>query len=76
MGSDESWDEDNVAGDDPWGLQAGHGTHAVIIYAGQLMEGNNTIISEVLTCKLYVALVVRVCIHVSGHPTRGTKCTV
>ncbi|KFY65432.1 hypothetical protein V496_02556, partial [Pseudogymnoascus sp. VKM F-4515 (FW-2607)] len=44
---DENWDEDNVAGDDPWDLQAGHGTHiAGMIYARELMEGNNTIISR------------------------------
>jgi hypothetical protein len=43
----ESWDEDNVAGDDPWDLHAGHGTHiAGMIYARELMEGNNTIISR------------------------------
>ncbi|KFZ24201.1 hypothetical protein V502_01319, partial [Pseudogymnoascus sp. VKM F-4520 (FW-2644)] len=31
---DENWDEDNAAGDDPWDLQAGHGTHiAGMIYA-------------------------------------------
>jgi hypothetical protein len=23
----ESWDEDDADGDDPWDLQAGHGTH-------------------------------------------------
>ncbi|OBT81153.1 hypothetical protein VE02_10081 [Pseudogymnoascus sp. 03VT05] len=44
---DENWDEDNAAGDDPWDLQAGHGTHiAGMIYARELMEGNNTIISR------------------------------
>jgi hypothetical protein len=44
---DENWDEDNVAGDDPWDLQAGHGTYiAGMIYARELMEGNNTIISR------------------------------
>ncbi|OBT70707.1 hypothetical protein VF21_10274 [Pseudogymnoascus sp. 05NY08] len=44
---DENWDEDNAAGDDPWDLQAGHGMHiAGMIYARELMEGNNTIISR------------------------------
>ncbi|OBT79273.1 hypothetical protein VF21_01965 [Pseudogymnoascus sp. 05NY08] len=44
---DENWDEDNAAGDNPWDLQAGHGTHiAGMIYARELMEGNNTIISR------------------------------
>ncbi|KFZ17095.1 hypothetical protein V501_01912, partial [Pseudogymnoascus sp. VKM F-4519 (FW-2642)] len=44
---DENWDEDNAAGDDPWDLQAGHGTHITgMIYAYELMEGNNTIISR------------------------------
>jgi RecQ family ATP-dependent DNA helicase len=37
-------DEDN---DDPWDLQAGHGTHvAGMIYARELMEGGNSIISR------------------------------
>jgi hypothetical protein len=44
---DENWDEDNVAGDYPWDLQAGHGSHIVgMIYARELMQGNNTIISR------------------------------
>ena len=43
----EDWDEDNVDGDDPWDLQAGHGTHiAGMIYARELMEGDNSIISR------------------------------
>jgi hypothetical protein len=43
----EEWDEDNVEGDDPWDLQAGHGTHvAGMIYARELMEGDNSIISR------------------------------
>ncbi|OBT70931.1 hypothetical protein VF21_10100 [Pseudogymnoascus sp. 05NY08] len=43
----ENWDEDNAAGDDLWDLQAGHRTHiAGMIYACELMEGNNTIISR------------------------------
>ncbi|KFZ23509.1 hypothetical protein V502_02010, partial [Pseudogymnoascus sp. VKM F-4520 (FW-2644)] len=42
----ENWDEDNAASDNLWDLQAGHGTHiAGMIYARELMEGNNTIIS-------------------------------
>jgi RecQ family ATP-dependent DNA helicase len=44
---EDGWDEDNTAGDDPWDLQAGHGTHiAGMIYARELMEGNDTIISR------------------------------
>jgi RecQ family ATP-dependent DNA helicase len=44
---DEGWDEDNPGGDDPWDLQAGHGTHiAGMIYARELMEGNHTIVSR------------------------------
>jgi hypothetical protein len=32
---------------DPWGLQAGHGIHvAGMIYARELMEGDNSIISR------------------------------
>ena len=43
----EEWDEDNVDGDDPWDLQAGHGSHvAGMIYARELMEGDNSIISR------------------------------
>jgi RecQ family ATP-dependent DNA helicase len=43
----EGWDEDNADGDDPWDLQAGHGTHvAGMIYARELMEGDNSIISR------------------------------
>ncbi|KAK6591502.1 hypothetical protein H4I95_12174 [Botrytis cinerea] len=43
----EGWDEDNADGDDPWDLQAGHGTHvAGMIYARELMEGENSIISR------------------------------
>ena len=43
----EDWDEDNADGDDPWDLQAGHGTHiAGMIYARELMEGDNSIISR------------------------------
>jgi len=42
-----SWDEDNVDGDDPWDLQAGHGTHvAGMIYARELMEADSAIISR------------------------------
>jgi len=40
----DGWDEDNVDGDEPWDLQAGHGTH--IAYARELMEGDNSIISR------------------------------
>ncbi|KFY64196.1 hypothetical protein V496_03407 [Pseudogymnoascus sp. VKM F-4515 (FW-2607)] len=55
---DENWDEDNVAGDDPWDLQAGHGTHiAGMIYAR----------------KLYVASVFGVCTDVLGRPHARTK---
>ena len=44
---EDGWDEDNTAGDDPWDLQAGHGTHiAGMIYARELMEGNDSIISR------------------------------
>lgn len=47
MEESEGWDEDNVDGDDPWDLQAGHGTHIVgMIYAQELMEGDNSIISR------------------------------
>jgi RecQ family ATP-dependent DNA helicase len=47
LDADDGWDEDNTAGDDPWDLQAGHGTHiAGMIYARELMEGNNTIIGR------------------------------
>lgn len=43
----DGWDEDNADGDDPWDLQAGHGTHvAGMIYARELMEGDNSIISR------------------------------
>ncbi len=43
----DGWDEDNTDGDDPWDLQAGHGTHiAGMIYARELMEGDNSIISR------------------------------
>ena len=43
----EGWDEDNADGDDPWDLQAGHGTHiAGMIYARELIEGENSIISR------------------------------
>ncbi|OBT70870.1 hypothetical protein VF21_10352 [Pseudogymnoascus sp. 05NY08] len=39
-------DKDNAAGDNLWDLQARHGTHITgMIYACELMEGNNTIIS-------------------------------
>ncbi|KFY65387.1 hypothetical protein V496_02608, partial [Pseudogymnoascus sp. VKM F-4515 (FW-2607)] len=58
---DENWDEDNAAGDDLWDLQAGHGTHiAGMIYACELIEGNNTIIS----CREKFR---------QGDATRGTK---
>jgi len=44
---EDGWDEDNTAGDDPWDLQAGHGTHiAGMIYARELMEGNDLIIGR------------------------------
>jgi hypothetical protein len=47
LDAEEGWDEDNTAGDGPWDLQAGHGTHvAGMIYARELMEGNNTIIGR------------------------------
>jgi hypothetical protein len=43
----DGWDKDNADGDDPWDLQAGHGTHiAGMIYARELMEGDNSIISR------------------------------
>ncbi|KAH8749818.1 hypothetical protein BGZ57DRAFT_945612 [Hyaloscypha finlandica] len=43
----EGWDEDNADGDDPWDLQAGHGTHITgMIYARELIEGDNSIISR------------------------------
>ena len=43
----DGWDEDNADGDDPWDLQAGHGTHvAGMIYARELMEGDHSIISR------------------------------
>jgi hypothetical protein len=33
--------------DDPWDLQAGHGTHvAGMIYARELMEGNNVVVGR------------------------------
>ena len=42
----KGWDEDNTDRDDPWDLQAGHGTHvASMIYTRELMEGDNSIIS-------------------------------
>ncbi|KFZ20112.1 hypothetical protein V501_00293 [Pseudogymnoascus sp. VKM F-4519 (FW-2642)] len=54
-------DEDNAAGDDPWDLQAGHGTHIIgMIYARELIEGNNTIISRREKFR-------------QGDATRGTK---
>jgi hypothetical protein len=44
---EDGWDEDNTAGDDPWDLQAGHGTCiAGMIYAREMMEGNDSIISR------------------------------
>jgi superfamily II DNA/RNA helicase len=47
LDEDEEWDEDNVEGDDLWDLQAGHGTHvAGMIYAQELMEGDNSIVSR------------------------------
>jgi hypothetical protein len=47
LNEEEGWDEDNAAGDDPWDLQGGHGTHIVgMIYARELMEGDHTIISR------------------------------
>jgi hypothetical protein len=40
-------EEDEVDGDNPWDLQAGHGTHvAGMIYARELMEGDHSIISR------------------------------
>jgi len=43
----EGWDEDNANRDDLWDLQAGHGTYiAGMIYAKELMEGDNSIISR------------------------------
>jgi hypothetical protein len=36
-----------MAGDNPWDLQAGYGIHiAGMIYACELIEGNDTIISR------------------------------
>ena len=33
--------------DDPWDLQAGHGTHvAGMVYAWELMEGNNVVVGR------------------------------
>jgi hypothetical protein len=44
---DEGWDKDNANRDDPWDLQAGHGIHiAGMIYARELIEGDNSIISR------------------------------
>jgi hypothetical protein len=44
---EDGWDEDNTAGDDLWDLQAGHGTHITgMIYARELIKGNDTIISR------------------------------
>ena len=74
---DENWDEDNAAGDDPWDLQAGHGTHiAGMIYARELMEGNNTIISRrekfrQVSCAWHRFL--EFASTCQGDPTRGTK---
>ena len=43
----KDWDENNADGDNPWDLQAGHGTHiAGMIYTRELMEGDNSIISH------------------------------
>jgi hypothetical protein len=43
----EGWDEDNTARDDPWDLQAGHGSHvAGMIYAREIIEGSDTIIGR------------------------------
>ena len=42
----EGQDEDNANRDDPWDLQAGYKTYITgMIYAKELMEGNNSIIS-------------------------------
>ncbi|OBT73266.1 hypothetical protein VF21_08460 [Pseudogymnoascus sp. 05NY08] len=55
-------DKDNAVGNDLWDLQAGHGTHiAGMIYACELMEGNNTIISRREKFR-------------QGDAARGTKC--
>jgi hypothetical protein len=44
---EDRFEEDNVDGDDPWDLQAGHGTHITgMIYARELIEGDNSIISR------------------------------
>lgn len=41
------WDEDNPEGDDPWDLQAGHGSHvAGMIYARELMLRDDVIIGR------------------------------
>jgi superfamily II DNA helicase RecQ len=38
--------EDSID-DDPWDLQTGHGTHTVgMVYAQELMEGNNTVVGR------------------------------
>ena len=43
----EEWDEDNTDGDDPWDLQAGHGTHvAGMIYARELATRSDVIIGR------------------------------
>ena len=40
------FEEDNID-DDPWDLQVGHGTHtAGMIYARELMEGNDMVVSR------------------------------
>ncbi|KFY26455.1 hypothetical protein V493_04079, partial [Pseudogymnoascus sp. VKM F-4281 (FW-2241)] len=58
---DRKPDEDNAAGDDLWDLQARHGTYiAGMIYARELIEGNNTIISRWEKFR-------------QGNATRGTK---
>ncbi|KFZ23741.1 hypothetical protein V502_01780 [Pseudogymnoascus sp. VKM F-4520 (FW-2644)] len=75
---DENWDEDNAAGNDLWDLQAGHGTHiAGMIYARELMEGNNTIIScwekfRQVSCMWHQFLeFASMC---QGNATHRTKC--
>jgi hypothetical protein len=74
LADEAGWDEDNTAGDDPWDLQAGHGTHiAGMIYARELMEGNNTIISrrEVSSCQRELASIFEIASTCQSDPVPG-----
>jgi len=45
--SDSNGEEEDSIEDSPWDLQSGHGSHvAGMIYAQELMEGGNTVISQ------------------------------